>query len=97
MKIGEAAAMLGTTPRTLRQWETTGELLPARKTRGGTRYYSITDLMAVSDENAPTIGYARVSGHRQKDDLKRQQEMLGPVDIQIESRYERDETHVIMS
>ena len=28
------------------------------------------------DENAPTIGYVRVSGHRQKDDLKRQQEML---------------------
>jgi predicted site-specific integrase-resolvase len=68
--------MLGTTPRTLRQWETTGELLPARKTKGGTRYYSITDLSVVSDDNAPTIGYARVSGHHQKDDLKRQQEML---------------------
>ena len=68
--------MLGTTPRTLRQWESTGELIPSRKTKGGTRYYAVNDLLAVRDENAPTIGYARVSGHRQKDDLKRQQEML---------------------
>ena len=36
---------------------------------------SVSDLMAVSDDSAPTIGYARVSGHRQQDDLKRQQEM----------------------
>jgi putative resolvase len=76
VKIGEAAAMLGTTPRTLRQWESTGELIPSRKTKGGTRYYAVNDLLAVRDENAPTIGYARVSGHRQQDDLKRQQEML---------------------
>ena len=26
--------MLGTTPRTLRQWESTGELIPSRKTKG---------------------------------------------------------------
>ena len=52
------------------------KLMPARKTKGGTRYYSVSDLMAVSDDSAPTIGYARVSGHRQQDDLKRQQEML---------------------
>ena len=68
--------MLGTTPRTLRQWESTGELIPSRKTKGGTRYYAVNDLLAARDENAPTIGYARVSGHRQQDDLKRQQEML---------------------
>ena len=43
---------------------------------GGTRYYAVNDLLAARDENAPTIGYARVSGHRQQDDLKRQQEML---------------------
>jgi predicted site-specific integrase-resolvase len=76
VKIGAAAEMLGTTPGTLRRWESTGELLPARKTKGGTRYYAIADLLAVNDASAPTIGYARVSGQRQKDDLKRQQEML---------------------
>ena len=48
--------MLGTTPRTLRQWDATGELVQARKTTGGTRYYAVADLLAVGDENAPTIG-----------------------------------------
>ena len=40
VKIGEAAKILGTTPGQLRKWETSGELLPTRKTRGGTRYYA---------------------------------------------------------
>ncbi|WP_423227046.1 MerR family transcriptional regulator, partial [Paraburkholderia hospita] len=39
IKIGEAAAMLGVAISTLRKWEETGELVPARKTAGGTRYY----------------------------------------------------------
>ena len=39
VKIGKAAEMPGTTPEVLCKWEKTGELLPARKTRGGTRYY----------------------------------------------------------
>ncbi|MCI5168394.1 MAG: MerR family DNA-binding transcriptional regulator, partial [Candidatus Electrothrix sp. GM3_4] len=32
VKIGQAANILGTTPGTLRKWDSTGELLPARKT-----------------------------------------------------------------
>jgi DNA-binding transcriptional MerR regulator len=31
VKIGEAAKILGTTPDTLRKWEVTGEIMPARK------------------------------------------------------------------
>jgi predicted site-specific integrase-resolvase len=76
VKIGEAAAMIGTTPATLRKWEETGELLPARKTKGGTRYYAVSDLLGLGDNDAPTVGYARVSSHDQKDDLERQQAML---------------------
>jgi putative resolvase len=76
LKIGEAAAMIGSTPATLRRWEETGELLPARKTRGGTRYYAINDLQALGDVDAPTVGYARVSSHDQKADLTRQAELL---------------------
>lgn len=45
VKIGEAAAMIGSTPATLRKWESTGELLPARKTKEGTRYYDVADLL----------------------------------------------------
>lgn len=72
MKIGEAASMIGSTPATLRRWEETGELLPARKTKGGTRYYSTSDLLSLGNVDAPTICYARVSSNDQKDDLVRQ-------------------------
>lgn len=68
--------MLGTTPGTLRKWESTGELLPFRKTAGGTRYYSVSDLLALETSDAPTVCYARVSSHDQKEDLERQQVML---------------------
>jgi len=76
VKIGVAAKMLGTTPQTLRKWEATGELLPARKTKGGTRYYAVGDITALGDVDAPTICYARVSSHDRKEDLKRQIDML---------------------
>ena len=76
VKIGEAARMLGTTPATLRMWESTGELIPARKTKGGTRYYSVADLQGVGDESAPTVAYARVSSRDQKADLDRQHAAL---------------------
>jgi len=76
VKIGVAAKMLGTTPGTLRKWESTGELLPFRKTAGGTRYYSVADLLTVRASDTPTICYARVSSHDQKEDLERQQIIL---------------------
>ncbi len=47
VKIGEAAAMVGSTPATLRRWERTGDLVPAWKTKGGTRYYSVAELEAL--------------------------------------------------
>ena len=53
VKIGAAAKMLGTTPGQLRKWEANGELLPARKTQGGTRYYAIADLFGRSAAASP--------------------------------------------
>ena len=78
VKIGEAARMLGTTPGQLRKWESTGELLPTRKTHGGTRYYAVADLLGYHSDPAAalTICYARVSSHDQKADLDRQQAAL---------------------
>ena len=46
------------------------------KTRGGTRYYAVADLLGLTNENASTVAYARVSSHDQKADLKRQQGAL---------------------
>ena len=76
VKIGEAAALLGTSITTLRRWEDTGELLHARKTKGGTRFYAVSDLLGLQNVDAPTVCYARVSSHDQKEDLERQQAML---------------------
>ena len=76
VKIGEAARLMGTSVDNLRKWEKSGELLPARKTKGGTRYYDAAQLLGLGDSEAATVGYARVSSHDQKADLARQQEML---------------------
>ena len=58
VKIGAAAETLGTKPDTLRKRDRTGELLPTRKTRSGTRYCAVADLLAVKDEGAPTAAAA---------------------------------------
>lgn len=76
VKIGAAAELLGVSIETLRKWEKTGELLPDRKTRGGTRFYDATKLLALGDGDSPTVCYARVSSHDQTHDLDRQQIML---------------------
>lgn len=76
VKIGEAARILGTKPDTLRKWEASGELLPTRKTKGGTRYYDAHTLLGLANSDYPTIGYARVSSHNQKADLERQHSIL---------------------
>lgn len=76
LKIGAAAELLGVSVETLRRWEATGELVPARKGPGGTRYYATADLLGLSQADAPTVCYARVSSHDQKADLDRQHAML---------------------
>ena len=76
VKIGKAATLLGTSVANLRKWEASGELLPARKTKGGTRYYNVSEILNLSASDALTICYARVSSHDQKEDLNRQQIML---------------------
>ena len=75
-KIGEAAKLLGTSPDTMRKWEATGELLPKRKTQSGTRYYDVAELQNLGDADVPTVCYARVTSHDQKEDIERQQDML---------------------
>ncbi len=77
IKVGEAAKILGVTVQTLRRWEKSGQLLPDKKTLGGTRYYDIDRLLGVtSKEVTLTYAYARVSSHDQKEDLQRQKAVL---------------------
>jgi putative resolvase len=76
VKIGKAAELLGVEAQTLRKWEETSGLIPDRRSQGGTRYYDVGKIMGLGNEDMPTIGYARVCGHDQKNDLVRQQELL---------------------
>src|SRR5262245_14482439 len=77
IKIGEAAKFFGVSIQTLRRWEETGYLIPARKTNGKTRYYNLDQLSRKKKvEKGLTIAYARVSSHDQKEDLKKQAEVL---------------------
>ena len=76
IRIGAAARLLGVTPQTLRQWETTGHLVPVRKGAGGTRYYSASQLLGHQTDDLPTVCYARVSSHDQQADLERQAALL---------------------
>ena len=89
LKIGKAAKLLGISIQTLHKWEQTGELVPDRKSNAGTRYYDADKLFSrikffeeklyprnLNNEDNPTIGYARVSSHDQKEDLVRQSELL---------------------
>lgn len=76
VKAGIAAETLGVKVATLRRWEETGELLPARKSKAGTRYYDMDTLAGLKDADVPTVAYARVSSHDQKEDLVRQANLL---------------------
>ena len=79
--IQEAATFLGVSPQTIRRWEREGKLPPPQRTQGGQRRYDVSKLppykkVAPNFEERPTIAYARVSCHDQKEDLQRQVQML---------------------
>jgi predicted site-specific integrase-resolvase len=77
IKIGEASKLLGVTPQTVRRWEREGQVLPVRRSEGGTRYYDLNQLLGLKElETDLTVAYARVSSRDQKQDLKRQVEQL---------------------
>lgn len=76
--IGEFAELIGKSTKTLRNWDKSGRLKPARIEDTGYRYYSqdqLNSLMGLKPETErvkKVIGYCRVSSHKQKDDLVRQ-------------------------
>ena len=73
--IHEFSKIIGVSAQTLRNWDSNGKLHPHHTTTSGYRYYSdeqLSQVMNVKPRNRITIGYCRVSSHKQKDDLERQ-------------------------
>src|SRR5262245_59923463 len=76
--IGKLAQELGVSKDTLRRWEVAGKISSERTPRGHRRYdlNKILGRYPYPASKKRTIGYARVSSHDQKEDLKRQVELL---------------------
>ncbi|MGA2654420.1 MAG: IS607 family transposase [Gammaproteobacteria bacterium] len=77
VKVGQAARILGVSVQTLRRWEERGQLLPERRSDGGTRYYDLEKLLNLKDvETDLTIAYARSSAPEDSDAFKQQVQQL---------------------
>ena len=78
--IGEFAKKIGVTIQTLRDWDKSGKLKPAYRSKGNHRYYSEDQLNEILQKRVSNsrinVGYVRVSANHQKDDLKRQYELM---------------------
>ena len=79
MSIGKFAKELGVTPEHVRTMHRTGEVIPARISEKGTRYYSEEQLRELkntqfSQREDKVVAYCRVSTKSQRDDLEKQVE-----------------------
>lgn len=89
--IHEFSKLIGRTPQTLRNWDTSGRLKPHHTGANGYRYYShqqLDEVLNISDKSRKIIGYCRVSSNKQKDDLERQVENMHKYLSSIECEYE---------
>lgn len=79
MSIGKFAKELGVTPEHVRTMHRTGEVIPARISEKGTRYYSEEQLIDLKNSRTQqreekVVAYCRVSTKSQKDELEKQVE-----------------------
>jgi len=80
--IGQFAKLTNKTTQTLRNWDKNGVLKPHHVAASGYRYYSqeqlnhYLGLKGEKPKDRKVIGYCRVSGNKQKDDLVRQVENM---------------------
>ena len=76
LRMNEVSEITGLAQSTLRLMHRKGELVPAKISSGGTRYYSdeqIKEYMGIETVSKRiVIGYARVSSRKQEDDLNKQ-------------------------
>lgn len=92
ISIGKAANILGVSKETLRRWEKEGKITVFR-TPQNHRRYDLSNFQSLSykkplETNKITVGYARVSSYDQKNDLKRQTDLLESYLVKNGWRYE---------
>lgn len=81
VSIGDAAALLGVSTKTLRRWADSGKIKSERSPTGQRRFF-LADIKRITPrepdrlDDRITINYARVSSHDQKQDLVRQTQVL---------------------
>lgn len=81
ISIGDAAAELGISTKTLRRWANSGKIKSERSPTGQRRFF-LADIKRITPrdlnklDDRVTINYARVSSHDQKADLVRQAQVL---------------------
>lgn len=79
ISIGQAAKELGVSQATLRRWEAAGKI-EVDRTPNGHRRYDLSKLYGLVPRppttGRPTLAYARVSSHDQKEGLVRQVALL---------------------
>jgi len=81
ISIGKVSKLIGTSISTLRRWDTENYLNSDYRTKGNHRrynYHTILQFLGIVKEkkDVNVVIYARVSSSRQKEDLKRQIELL---------------------
>lgn len=77
ISIGKVTKFLGVSISSLRRWDQAGLLSPAFRTPGYHRKYKYSEVMEISEHSTKlnqnlVLGYERVSGHKQKNDLQNQ-------------------------
>ena len=87
VSVGKAAKVLGVSASTMRKWDNEEKLKAEFRTEGGHRHFSMENLLkrrrgkverslSVNQNTKIVLAYARVSSHKQKEDLGRQKNNL---------------------
>jgi len=80
ISIGKVSILLGISISSLRRWDDDGLLPSSFRTIGGHRRYKLSTVLEITGEvvaeNNIVLGYARVSGHKQKKDLLNQKKSI---------------------
>ena len=82
ISIGKAASLLGVSLSTMYRWLKSGKITASFRTFGNHRRFLFSDISKISkpfennNDHKPVIAYARVSTHKQKNDLENQKQYL---------------------